>query len=320
LAPAVLFGAVAWLPDPPDLARFLAFYAAFGQFLFAVLMLASGALTLSRLVVPLRRLKPIVDAPEEGGAERRPIPEPFAGLAAEGLRFRYAEDAPWAVDGIDLSVGPGETVALTGVSGSGKSTLLKLLLALEMPDEGRVLLAGRPLAEHDTALWRRSTGVVMQASPLFPGTLADNIAGPGAEAQPGPAGVDRAVAASARLVGLDPGMLARRVDPRRGLPGAMHQQVVLARALMRRPQLLLLDEATNVMDSDVLRLVMGSLRGLGIASLHITHRLTTLAMADRIHVLQAGRIVESGPFTELLGRNGAFVTLFRGQLGTGRDG
>ncbi len=313
LAPAVLFAAVVLLPDPPDLAQFLAFYAAFGQFLFAVLVLAGGALTLSRLVVPLARLKPLIDAPAETAAGRPPVPRPFAGLAVEGLRFRYGPDAPWVVDGIDLALGPGETIAVTGPSGSGKSTLVKLLLGLERPEAGAVRLAGRPLDAYDLADWRRSVGVVMQASPLFAGSVAANIAGPaGASYQE--------VEAAARGVGLDrdrarlPRGLGTPVDPARGVPGALHQQIVLARALIRRPPVLLLDEATNVMDSDILRLVMASLKALDIASVHISHRLTSLAMADRIYVLQGGRVVECGPFTRLLATNGPFIQLYRGEL------
>ncbi len=311
LAPAMLFVAVALVPDSPSTASFLAFYAAFGQLLFAVLGLSTAAASASRLVAPYRRLQPLIDAREERTEDAIQPADAFAGLTVADVTFRYADDAPPALDGVSLQVGPGEIVVLTGPSGSGKSTLVKLLLRLEAEQHGRIKVGDQPIGGLDPVAWRRRIGAVLQDSPIFPGTVASNIAGLG-----GAADVD--VREAAAIVGLLggaselPSGLDTPIRRTAALPGSLRQQIILARALLRRPQLLLLDEATNVMDTDLQRRVLANIRSLEIACLSITHRLTGMAMSDRIYMLEQGRVVDQGDFGELLFGTGPFARAFGG--------
>ena len=297
-APALLFAAVSVLPQAPTTASFLAFYAAFGQLLFAALALAGAATSAGRLVAPLRRIGPLINAPEEqidGGGDPGPT---FSGVTLDAVSFRYEEDAPLALDLVSLSIAPEEIVAVTGPSGSGKSTLLRLLLRLEDVEGGTIEIGGQPLPSLDVSAWRRLIGVVLQDSPLFDGTVASNIRGL-SEA------TDEEVAAASRFVGLDP----RAPDLPQGfetpilrtdaVPGTLRQQLLVARAVVHRPQFLLLDEATSVMDSDVQAAVMANIRAQGMACLTITHRLTGISMADRVYRLDRGRVAAVGSFAEL---------------------
>ena len=298
LAPALLFAGVSVLPHAPSTASFLAFYAAFGQLLFAALALAGAATSAGRLVAPLRRIGPLINAPEEqieGGIDPGPT---FAGVAVDAVSFRYEGDAPLALDRVSLKVDPGEIVAVTGPSGSGKSTLLRLLLRLEDMEEGSIAIGGWPLRSLNVSAWRRLIGVVLQDSPLFDGTVASNIRGL-SEAS------DEQVVAAAQFVGLDPGASdlpfgfdtpILRTD---AVPGTLRQQLLLARAVVHRPQFLLLDEATSVMDSDIQAAVMTNIRAQGMACLTITHRLTGISMADRVYRLDRGRVAAAGGFAEL---------------------
>lgn len=309
LAPLLLFAAVAAMPDTPDTADFLAFYAAFGQLLFAVLGLSTAAASASRLVAPYRRLQPLVDAREERTAGAVQPPEAFEGLTVADVSFRYADDAPPALDRVSLHVSAGEIVVLTGPSGSGKSTLVKLLMRLEAEQEGWIRVGDQPIGSLDPIAWRRQLGPVLQDSPIFAGTVASNIAGLG-DAE------DVDIREAAAIVGLLggktelPAGLDTPIRRTAALPGSLRQQIILARALLRRPQLLLLDEATNVMDTDLQRRVLANIRSLGIACLSITHRLTGMAMSDRIYMLEHGRIVDQGEFAELLFGTGPFAQAF----------
>ena len=297
-APALLFAAVPVLPQAPSTASFLAFYAAFGQLLFAALALAGAATSAGRLVAPLRRIGPLINAPEEQADGGIDPGSAFSGVTVDAVSFRYEEEAPLALDLVSLSIAPGEVVAVTGPSGSGKSTLLRLLLRLEDVAEGVIEIGGRPLPSLDVSAWRRMIGVVLQDSPLFDGTVASNIRGL-SEA------TDEDVAAAARFVGLDPHQSdlpagfatpIRRTD---AVPGSLRQQLLLARAVIHRPRFLLLDEATSVMDSDVQAAVMTNIGARGMACLTITHRLTGISMADRVYRLDRGRVAAAGSFAEL---------------------
>ncbi len=305
-APALLFAVVAMRPAPPSLAGFLSFYAAYGQMLFALVALASAAASAAAAAVPLARLGPLAALPEEPAGAPVPAAAVPAAVELRLVRFRYASDAPLALDRVSIRVPAGALVALTGPSGSGKSTILRLVLKFEEPDDGEILIDGRPIRETSPAALRRQIGVVLQDSPLFDGTVASNIDGTGTR---DPA----TIAETARLVGLDtvgpslPHGLDTRVGRATPLPGGVKQQILLARALIGRPRLLLLDEATNVMDGPVQVQIAASVRRLGVTCLVVTHRLTLMGLADRIVRLDRGRVVEEGRFDALLLAGGGFA-------------
>jgi ATP-binding cassette subfamily B protein len=239
-------------------------------------------------------------------------------IALEGVRFRYpARTEVEALKGIDLRIEPGEVVALVGKSGSGKSTLLNLLLRFYDPDEGRVCIGGRDVRELDPAWFRRRMATVLQEPTLFSRTIAENIA----------YGVNGAgqqdIAAAASLASADefidrlPGGYDAPVGDRGvQLSGGQRQRIAIARAVMRRPRILILDEATSALDTELESIVQVALRSLDYrpTTLIIAHRLSTVATVDRVIVLDEGRVVESGTHDRLLHTSAFYRQLVQTQL------
>jgi ATP-binding cassette subfamily B protein len=252
-----------------------------------------------------------VGTPEHPGARS---PHALSGaLRLEGVRFRYPGSLLWALDGVDLQIAPGETVALVGQTGAGKSTVVKLLARFYDPTEGRILADGTDLRHLRLEAYRRHLGLVPQEAHLFSGTIRDNIAYGRPEA------TDAEVEAAARAVGahefvaaLPAGYGTPVSEGGRSLSSGQRQLLALARARLVDPAVLLLDEATSNLDLESesrVQAAMGSL-SRGRTTVIVAHRLATAARADRIVVLHEGRVVEEGSHTELLARGGAYALMW----------
>jgi ATP-binding cassette subfamily B protein len=298
----------------PNVGELLGFFSAFATFLGAVASSAGLLIQAFELPVLLERARPLLEAQPES-AEAGLDPGPLRGaLALEGVSFRYGDDGPRVLDDLSLAIRPGEFVAVVGPTGSGKSTLVRLLLGLEQPDAGRVLVDGRPLERLRIDLVRRQIGVVPQNTALLAGSLQEVIAG-GSDLsleEAWSAAEQAAVADDIRALPM--GM--HTVVPEGGgsLSGGQRQRLAIARALARRPRALILDEATSALDNRSQARVSRSLQALGLTRLVIAHRLSTVRHADRIVVLESGRIVQEGRFAELVAQPGPFAALMRRQL------
>ena len=236
-------------------------------------------------------------------------------LRIEQVRFAY--DGRPVLQGISLEVPAGKTVALVGGTGSGKSTLIKLALGFLQPDAGRIAFDGIDLRELDRAALRARIGYVAQEPFLTDGSVADNIAYGQTPELPRVIAAAQAAEAhgfvSALPVGYD-----SPVGERGGLlSGGQRQRIALARALYRDPALLILDEATSAVDNETEAAIQRSLAKLNHsrACLIVAHRLSTVRFADCIHVMEHGRIVESGTHAELLKQNAAYAALWKLQTG-----
>jgi NHLM bacteriocin system ABC transporter ATP-binding protein len=295
-----------------SLGDFLAFNAAFGQ-LLAALTAISFAVTKSIAVMPFyERARPILETPPEAGSAS--TMQIHGEIEFQRVTFRYRAHEPTVLDDVSLAVAPGEFVAIVGRSGSGKSTLMRLLLGFETAESGTVLFDGRPTETLDMAAVRRQIGVVLQDAKLSPGSIYENIVGH--------TGLGlREAWDAARLAGLDAeieampmGMHTVLMEDARSISGGQRQRLMIARALVHRPRIVVLDEATSALDNRNQAHVMASLAELNVTRLVIAHRLSTIRAADRIVVLERGRLVQSGTYDELMALAGPFAALARRQL------
>ncbi|HZF42200.1 MAG TPA: ATP-binding cassette domain-containing protein, partial [Sphingomonadaceae bacterium] len=254
-------------------------------------------------------------------APARPLalPRPAQGrLTFDRVTFRYpTRPDVSALDGFDLDVAPGETVAVVGPSGAGKSTLFQLAQRFYDPQAGRVLLDGVPLSEADPADVRARIAMVPQETVIFAASARDNLRYGDWDAEPD-AVIDAARAANAHdfLSALPDGYDTYLGEGGARLSGGQRQRLAIARAILRDAPLLLLDEATSALDAESERLVQDALEKLMShrTTIVIAHRLATVRAADRIIVMDAGRIVEEGTHDSLSGRGGLYARLARLQF------
>jgi ATP-binding cassette subfamily B protein len=254
----------------------------------------------------------------EAGA--RQVPAPIQqGIVFEDVGFRYPGSDGWAVRHLDFSLAPGERLALVGENGAGKTTLAKLLVRLYDPVEGRILLDGVDLREYDIESLRRNVGVIFQDFVRYDLILRENIAVGNIEQREdeprlqGAAERSLADTVARRLAGKYDQMLGRRFDGGVDLSGGEWQKVALARAYMRDAQLLILDEPTAALDARAEYEVFLRFSELtaGKMAVLISHRFSTVRMADRILVLRGGELAEQGTHEELVARGGLYAELFQ---------
>jgi ATP-binding cassette subfamily B protein len=270
----------------------------------------------------MERVSDLLDARPGIAAPSHPIalPAPPRGeVALENVTFAYPgrPDLP-AIRGFSLTVRPGERVALVGPSGAGKSTVFRLLLRFYDPQAGRVLLDGVDVREADPAEVRARLALVAQESPLFSGTALENVRfGREAASLTEVKAAVRAAQAEHFLAALPQGIDTQIGERARSLSGGQRQRLAIARALVRHAPILLLDEATSARDAENERLVQRALDEamVGHTTLVIAHRLATVLKADRIVVMDEGRIVEEGSHHELVARNGLYARLAALQFG-----
>ena len=214
-----------------------------------------------------------------------------ARIELRGVSYRYASTEPWVLDNVNLTVEAGECLALTGASGCGKTTLVKVMLGLLPPTQGEVLFDGTPILHLGLANYRALIGTVMQEDRLFSGSLADNICF--FDAEPDMARIE----ACARLAAIDTEIEAMPMgyhtlvgDVGVGISGGQKQRVLLARALYRAPRILVLDEATSHLDLRNEQTVNDAVAAMQLTRVVVAHRPDTIAMADRVVVIEQGRV------------------------------
>jgi ABC-type multidrug transport system fused ATPase/permease subunit len=261
----------------------------------------------------------VLDAEEESPDAPNAVPcPPIQGrIQFEQVSFEYRSGRK-ALDGLDVTVEPGETVALVGPSGSGKSTILQLLQRIYNPTSGRILIDGNDLRSLRIATVRRQYGAVPQDVVLFNDSVAANISyGRPTATREEIVAAAQAANAHEFIIELAKGYDTRVGEGGRSLSGGQRQRIAIARAFLVDPAVLLLDEATAALDTESERAVQEALRSLkrGRTTFIVAHRLNTVRDADRILVVSEGRVVGSGSHQDLLERCPTYATLVQHQMG-----
>jgi NHLM bacteriocin system ABC transporter ATP-binding protein len=320
LTNALLFWAAAsMLQESPEggglsTGIFLAFNAAFGSFIGGATNLSTTIVDVMQVLPMWKRAEPILEAVPEISASKTDPGRLSGKLLVDHVVFRYRDDGPLTLDDVTIKAEPGEYIALVGPSGSGKSTLFRLLLGFDHPESGTIYYDGQDLAGLDVNAVRRQLGVVMQNSRMMSGSIFDNIASGAMITMEEAWEAAQASGLADDIEAMPMGMHTVVSEGATNLSGGQRQRLLIARALVLKPRILLFDEATSALDNRTQAIVSESLERLQVTRIAIAHRLSTIRNAHRIYVLQDGRVVQQGSFDELAKQQGLFAQLMARQM------
>ena len=291
---------------------FIGYLVVFSQIIPPARAISDGWFRIQKGVASLERLEEILDAEELQNPGILPTPELQQAIAFKDVHFGYG-GIP-VLQGVSFEIERGQTVALVGPSGSGKTTLMHLLARFHRPDEGAILWDGHDLEEFDLTGFRTRLGLVTQESRLFNTSVAENIQLGSTHLETDKDALERAAQASNSIefiAGMEGGWEAGVGDGGNKLSGGQRQRLSIARALFKDPPVLLMDEATSSLDTESEHKVQQAIDRLmeGRTTLVIAHRLSTVRHADRIIVLDAGRVAETGTHDELMQNQGLYRKL-----------
>lgn len=294
---------------------FVSFNVAFGQFLSAALKQVQAFTGVLNAVPYFERAKPILQTRPEvttGKAD----PGVLGGrIELRQVSFRYDADGPMVLNKVSLDAKPGEMVAIVGPSGAGKSTIVRMLLGFEEPvNGGGVFYDRQDLRTLNVQAVRRQIGVVLQNGKVTPGTVLDNIVGTSLFSEEDAWRAATVAGLADDIKQMPMGMYTMIAEGGATFSGGQMQRLMIARAVVGRPRYLIFDEATSALDNETQSIVSENLDSLQVTRLVIAHRLSTIVEADRIFVIQDGRLVQTGTYAQLMAQPGLFQDLAKRQL------
>ena len=316
LAGGVLLFAVVIVSDRNvPVGDFLVVYTVFIAFQSAIARLGESFGTVAAMLPAFKQMRPLLAAVPETDIEGEPVNRLGGEILFDRISFRYEPDGPLILDDVTIHARPGEFIAIAGESGAGKSTLFRLALGIDRPTAGAVYYDGRDLRHLNLKQVRRKIGAVPQSVGLHPQDLWDNLVGHHEEVATKEVwGAVRIAGIEDEIKGMPMGMMTMVGTSGAVLSGGESQRVTIARSVIGSPRIMLFDEATNWLDNESQAEVMRNLTALTSTRVVIAHRLSTLEQADRIYVLQAGKVVQSGSFRGLMETDGVFRELVKRQI------
>ena len=295
-------------------AQFLAFQAAFSSFNATLVSVIPLVVQLFSIQPHIENLRPILEAEPEISEDKVDADVLSGVLEVQHVSFSYLPDSPEVLHDISFRVQAGETLAIVGKSGCGKSTLMRLMLGFETPKTGAVYYDGQDLSELNVTSVRSQMGVVLQNGQLMSGDIFTNIVGTSALTMDDAWEAAEKVGIAEDIQQMPMGMYTMISESSGNISGGQRQRLLIARAIANRPSILLLDEATSALDNRTQSIVTNSLNKMRCTRILVAHRLTTIREADRIIVMDKGRIVESGTYDELAEKGGLFSQLIARQV------
>ena len=293
---------------------FMAFNSAFGSFSGILMQTIANALEVYKLRPMLERFMPVIEtAPEDDGKGK--IPERFNGaVSVNNVCFSY-DGVVNVLNGISIDIKPGEYVGIVGASGCGKSTLLKLLLGFETPGQGSIMFDDVDLKQMDKRAVRKNMGVVLQNGKLISGNILENITitAPHATMQEVNHVIEK-VGLKDDIARMPMGLHTVLSENAGTISGGQQQRILIARAIIGSPSILIFDEATSALDNHTQAEVCKSLEEMKITRITVAHRLSTIRNCDKIFVMDKGSIVETGDYDSLMAKQGLFYQLATRQI------
>lgn len=294
--------------------QLLGFFSAFGTFIGSIVSLADLVVGSSDIPIIYERASPILTSEIESSNNQLQVQSLSGKISFDRVSYRYAPHLPLVLDSVSFDIEPGQFVAIVGPSGSGKSTIVRMLLAFANPEDGTIFYDNQPLSGLRVSSVRSQIGTVLQSNALFAGTIFEAIAG----------GVVVTLSDAwdaAKMAGVDKdikdfpmGMQTVISEGGGSISGGQKQRIAIARALVRRPRILIFDEATSALDNHTQAIVSQSLEDLCITRIVIAHRLSTIRNADLILVMESGIIKQSGTYETLMKQQGLFSNMMQRQV------
>ena len=297
-----------------DVGSYMAFVTGYGTLSAAFTALSSMVGVITSIQPTYDMARPILEAEVETSQNKLVLESIKGNIKFENVFFKYVENGPYILNDLSLEVKEGEYVAIVGQTGCGKSTLIRVLLGFEEPSSGRVLVDGHDVRDVDPSSLRRKIGTVMQNGTLFHADIFSNII----ISNPSLTEEDAWIAAEIADIGDDirempMGMHTMISEGQGGISGGQKQRIMIARAIVHHPKILIFDEATSALDNKTQKNITESIDKLECTRIVIAHRLSTIKSADRIIMLEGGKIIEEGNYETLIAKKGKFAELVERQ-------